>query len=142
MCVVLRVPRFIFIHRHPSLRHGRRPVLNLASSCVTTPSCSTSLYVANEPNNCWFGLPITTPDVMRAFYLQIKEVFLWDIRASHGRQLVAVWFSYGFTYVFAYFRGDFVVYMLGYFVVSPHVAFATDVNHSCHSLRLRTAPQF
>ncbi len=51
------------------------------------------------------------------------------IRASHGGQLVAVWFSYGFTYVFsAYFRGDFVVYKARYYVVSPHVAFAKDVN--------------
>ncbi len=32
--------------------------------------------------------------------------------------------------MFAYFRGDFVLYKLAYFVVSPHVAFATDVNHS------------
>ncbi len=31
-------------------------------------------------------------------------VELWDIRASHGGQLVAVGFSYRFTYVFAYFR--------------------------------------
>ena len=30
--------------------------------------------------------------------------------------------------MFAYFRGDFVVYKARYFVVSPHVAFATDVN--------------
>ncbi len=67
---------------------------------------------------------------------------LWDIRASHGGQLVVVWFSYGFTYVFAYFRGDFVVYKLVYFVVSPHVAFAKNVTHFCHSLRLRTAPRF
>ncbi len=66
-------------------------------------------------------------------------VELWDIRASQGRQLVAVGFSYRFTYVFAYFRGDFVVYEARYFVVSPHVAFAKDVNHFCRSLRLRMA---
>ncbi len=53
---------------------------------------------------------------------------LWDITASHSRQLVAVWFGYGFTYVLAYFCRDFVVYKLVYFVVSTHVAFATDVN--------------
>ncbi len=40
------------------------------------------------------------------------------------------------------FHGDFVVYKLVYFVVSPHVAFATDVNPFCHSLHLRTAPRF
>ncbi len=42
----------------------------------------------------------------------------------------------------AYFRGDFVVYKLVYFEVDPHVAFAKDVPHFCHSRRLRTAPRF
>ncbi len=59
-----------------------------------------------------------------------------------AEQLVAVGFSYRSTYVLAYLRGDFVVYKLVYFVVSPHVAFAKDVNHFRHSLRLRTAPRF
>ncbi len=57
--------------------------------------------------------------------------------ASHGGQLVAAWFSYGCTYVFPYFRGDFVVYK-----VSPHVAFAKNVTHFCHSLCSRTASPF
>ncbi len=42
--------------------------------------------------------------------------------------------------MFTYFRGDFVVCKLVYFVVSPHVAFATDVAHFCYSLRLSSAP--
>ncbi len=58
------------------------------------------------------------------------------MRASHGGQLVAVGFSYRSTYVLAYSRGDFVVYKLGYFVVSPHVAFATDGTRFFYSLRL------
>ncbi len=56
-------------------------------------------------------------------------VSLWDMRASHGRPLVTVGFSYRSTYMWAYFRGDFIVYKLGYFIVSPHVAFATSVTH-------------
>ncbi len=59
-----------------------------------------------------------------------------------ARQQLSFGFSYGFTYVLAYFRGYFVVYKARYFVVSLHVAFATDVNHFCHSLCLRTAPRF
>lgn len=48
---------------------------------------------------------------------------------SRQSQLVDVGFSYGFTYVLAYFRGYFVVYKAGHFVIRlAYVAFATDVN--------------
>ncbi len=56
-----------------------------------------------------------------------------------AEQLVAVGFSYRSTYVLVYFRGESVVYKLGHFVVSPHVAFSTDVTHFCYSLRLSSA---
>ncbi len=52
----------------------------------------------------------------------------------YGRQLVAVGFSYTIYLRVGLFQG--------YFVVSPHVVFATDVTHFCHSLRLSSAPHF